>query len=135
MNKKTIAIDLDNTIWDMSTPWVKIYNRRFNDNVDPDNLPCYNMVNIMTKASVEGIYKILEVPTFWYLPKLMEGAYKYIGKLNEEYDVVIVTRTNYRVCKDKFNRLLELLPFLKHEQIIICFDKSKINYDIVAMDV
>ncbi len=110
------------------------YNIMFDDNVDPNNLKCYNMCETMRLANSSEIYGIIENPRFWKFPTLLDGAKTYIELLNEEYDVVIVTRTSYRNCLHKFNRLLELLPFLQHEQIIICFDKSKINYDILIDD-
>ena len=63
MKKIKIGIDLDNTIWELVTPWLALYNQIANDNVQLNDITEYD-INKFVK-SPETLHYILEMPNFW----------------------------------------------------------------------
>ncbi len=46
----------------------------------------------------------------------------------------MVTATDYRTCRAKIDRLLEIFPFLSQDHIIICDHKQMIRGDVLIDD-
>ena len=134
MSKITIALDLDGVIWDMVLPWIDEYNKRYDDNLNYEDVVDYDLTLFMTKCSREDYCHILTEPEFWQKVEPFEGNTEWLEKLNEKYNVVIATKTDYRTYEIKVERFLELFPFIKYDQIICIGDKSLLDVDILVDD-
>lgn len=78
---------------------------------------------------------ILETHKFYRNLKPKEHSIEVLERLNEIYDIVIVTDAFSRMgYKAKHDWLFETYPFLNREQLIFCADKSFINADYMIDD-
>lgn len=131
--KQVIALDLDGVIWDLINPWIDYYNESYNDNVKYKDVKDYDLAKSFTKASMDQILDILLVENFWESVEPFKHS-KYLKKLNDEFDLYIATKTDYRLLERKVNRLLILFPFLNPDQIICIHDKSLLRVDWLVDD-
>ena len=134
MKKITVALDLDGVIWDLVHPWVEEYNRRYDDNLTYEGVTSYDLTKHMVKCRKEDYCHILTEPEFWQIVEPFEGNVEWLKKLNCKYNIVIATKTDFRVFEMKVKRVLELFPFMKHSQIICIHDKSLLNVDWLVDD-
>lgn len=132
--KRKIAVDIDNTIWDLISSWLKCYNEAFNDNVKYEDIVRYDFFNITSKASKEEIFKFLATDELWKSVVPYKYSYEYLEKFNKEYDLYIVTNTSYKTPRTKFDRLFELFPFLDEDQLVITANKQLLFVDIMVDD-
>lgn len=73
---------------------------------------------------------------------LLPNAYEVLEKLNKEYDIYIGTAYIFReipekcgiILQQKFNYLIETLPFIQPSQYIFLTNKSLLNCDIKIDD-
>lgn len=132
--KYTVAVDIDGVCWDLLTPWINTYNKISGDNIDPSNIEEY--IIDVPGIHIELLKYILTTACFWDELKLYDGVYDSLRELNddEDVDLIIVTATDYSVAPVKFNVFLNLLPFIKKDQIIITNRKELIRADYVVDD-
>ena len=45
--RRKLAVDIDNTLWDLITPWLDYYNRRYNDNIRYEEIVDYNFFIVL----------------------------------------------------------------------------------------
>lgn len=133
-NKKIIALDLDGVIWDLVGPWVHIYNILYDDDVKVEDIKEYKLSETLSKATSEELHNILLQESFWNYVFPFEYSFEYLNKLNNEYNLYIATKTDYRIFGIKVNRFLKLFPFMKSEQIICIDNKSLLNIDWLVDD-
>ena len=132
---KRVAIDMDGVLYDLLTPWLKEYNEIFSDDLSPEQITTYDLSHYI-KCDKESLNYILERPDFWEKIELYDGVYEAIDRLTNdpEIDLLFVTATSYKTAAAKFQRILELLPMIKKENIIITGRKYLINADIFVDD-
>lgn len=136
MRSQSVLLDLDNTVWDLTTPWIERLNEKFCTNVDPESLTDYDI----TKAFPFDVGKneclsVLRDRTVWNRVEPYPGAIKAMSKINEICDLFIVTK----VCSTeeafiKINKLKRIAPFICLDQVIITGNKKMINGDIIIDD-
>lgn len=132
--KSKIALDLDGVIWDLVDPWVNNYNLLYDDNIKTTDIKEYKLSSTLTKATSEELHNILLQENFWNNVFPFPNAFEYLDKLNNEYDLYIATKTDYRIYEIKVNRVLKLFPFIKPEQIICINNKSLLDVDWLVDD-
>lgn len=142
-NKKLkIGIDLDEVIWDLIPAWLNAYNARMeywhhSDEtyipLKPEDIKMWNMKEYVGEhASI--LFNLLTEDAFWSNVELKKYAYLTLEKLNQKYDVYIITSSNYHSLTAKIERVLELLPFIEPSQIIISYNKQMIDVDVLIDD-
>ena len=136
MDKKkiTVALDLDGVIWDLVRPWVAEYNRIYKDNLLYEDITDYDLSKFMTKIPNGDYWWFLNYGWFWNLVEPFENSYEYMKRLNEDYNLVVATKTHYNLYKMKVELLLAYFPFLDYNQIICIGDKSLLNVDFLVDD-
>lgn len=132
--KRKLAVDIDNTIWDLISPWLIFYNKAFDDNLEYKDIVQYDFFNINSKASREDVIKLLEINDIWDIIQPYENTYEYLEKLNNEYELYLVTSTSYKTPKAKFDKLFSLFPFINEDQLILISNKKLLNVDIMIDD-
>ena len=79
----TILIDIDSTIADILTPWLKSYNNKYKDNLKPKDIVDWN-VHIFTKPECgEKIYDFIKNPKLYNRVKPIPGALEAITALRD----------------------------------------------------
>jgi 5'(3')-deoxyribonucleotidase len=132
--KRKLAVDIDNTIWDLVSSWIEYYNNKYDDNVKASNITKYAFFDLTKKATKEEMFDILCVDDFWSTVNPYRYSEEYLRKLNKEFDLYIVTSTSYKTSRKKFERFFELFPFLDEHQLIITHHKEIIDVDIIVDD-
>lgn len=139
LDKKTIMIDMDEVI---VVGKFSDYLVEFLGNVNFDNLHTQNRQDLI-KGREEEFRKIYKYKNLYkdengnYIAPLSDCV-DVIEKLNERYDVYIVTSYIWKEdvidaatnLKNKFEYLQYWFPFIDTNQFIFMTDKAKIHYDI-----
>ena len=132
--KRKLAVDIDNTIWDLVTPWLTYYNRIYEDNIKYDDIKKYEFFDIIKNATRNEMLNLLNQEEFWDSVVPYSESFEYLKKLNEEYELYIVTSTSYKTPRKKFDKLFSYFNFLTEDQLIITSKKYLLNVDILIDD-
>ena len=133
MNRKTIAIDMDNVIADTATQFINLYEKYYGVR--------------MLAASIAGlpeheafpdnaVRKFIHLPDFFRTIPVMPGAQQAVKQLMQYMDVYIVSAAiEYpHSLTEKYEWLKEHFPFITWRNIIFCGDKSIVNTDYMIDD-
>lgn len=134
MRKLKVAVDLDGVIWDLVTPWVEWYNKRYGDNLCYDDITNYDMKLFFTKCGKDEVYEPLSNPYFWNCVNPYKTSEEALKLLNDNYELYIATSTSFLTPKEKLSRFLNLFPFIDHDQIIMIHNKKLLNVDYLIDD-
>ena len=59
-----VGIDIDNTIWDLVSPWLEWYNILYLDDIKYEQINEYNFFDMTTKATKKEMFDILHTSEF-----------------------------------------------------------------------
>ena len=133
---KTIMVDMDNVITDGS--FKKHIEEFFDISFELDDLTEYAYVQKMTQADAKGFWNYVKNKNFYKDAPLLDGCFEVLKKLNEKYDVYIVTSYLWNETIDisgnnlsnKYYYLQKMLPFIKPDKYIFTTNKDLLNFDI-----
>lgn len=130
-----MAVDLDGVIWDMLPHWIELYNEVFDDELAVEKIETYD-VDRYTKCDKASLMYLLEREDFWDKITISDEVISAIEELqdNTKIDLVVVTATSHRTSLRKLQRLLQLMPFLSENQIIVTARKDLIKADVLIDD-
>ena len=86
---KTIMVDMDNVITD--GVFHEYIEQFYNKKVDSSNVKSYYYVQELTKERTEEFWQYVSDKNFYFNAPLLNGCYEVLKKLNEKYDIYIVT--------------------------------------------
>lgn len=109
-NKPILLVDLDDTITDLVTDWIRIYNETYGDNLKVENVTEWNIGKFTLVG--EKMYDILKNPNLFKNVKIRTGATETLEWANEYFNIQIVSATSPYTYLDKANWVKEHLPFL-----------------------
>ena len=109
-NKPILLVDLDDTITDLVTDWIRIYNEIYGDNLKVENVTEWNIGKFTLVG--EKMYDILKDPNLFKNVKIRTGATETLEWANEYFNIQIVSATSPYTYLDKANWVKEYLPFL-----------------------
>lgn len=135
MKNFTIATDMDDTIEDLCLAWVNGLNKRFDKNVKYSDIRKWEIAEYYPDIPSEYIFSLLCEEDFWKTVKPKKDAIKYLSKLKDEGDrIIIVTASSYKTLYYKFTHcLLKYFPF-NEKDVIVAFDKTLIKSDFMIDD-
>lgn len=135
MKKYKIGIDLDGVIWDLVTPWLKLYSEITGEIINPNYLSCYNLFSVVKHPETLD-YILHHRDDLWEHVQLFDGVADSINKLldNPKVDLQIVTATSHVEAMGKINRLFELLPRLSEKNITMTQRKDLLKLDFLIDD-
>lgn len=134
MKKHTLLIDMDSVITDLMSKWFRVYNEAYNDRLTVDQLTGWNTHHKVKKECGSKIYEFLEQPGFYRDLQPLPQSIEVIERLNEKYDIFIVTTSPINAFKDKTEWIVEYLPFIGAEKIIFTHYKNRIKGDLLFDD-
>ena len=131
--KNIIAIDVDDTVLDLMSTWLSIYNEDYNDNLTRDKITDWNISQFVKPEAQEAIYDYIVFPDVFYgsapIPNALEGV-NLLKSL--DYRIIYVTANNPEGCK--YSWLLEKGFIDNHEDFVHALDKSLICCDYMIDD-
>ena len=132
----TILVDMDDTIEQLLTAWVKRANEKFSRSVTLDEITGWNVAAPYSGLTREEIYGVTYEPGFWESVEPMPGAAEALRHfMDEGHDVFIVTATEIEHVEEKMKGLLfRYFPFLSWSQVIITSRKQMIRGDVLIDD-
>lgn len=135
-NDITILIDMDDTIEDFISAWVKVLNEKYGKSVLPEDIKDWKIKLFYPDLTDEEIVAPVTEGDFWKNVKPKEYAVRYIKKLKEEgYRVYICTASYYATIKEKLDyALFPYFDFFTYDDIIIAHKKQMIKADILVDD-
>lgn len=136
---KTLMIDMDNVI--TNNQFTFLCEEFLNKKLD------FNTLNVKYRQEViagreKEFKEIYEYKNIYENAPLLDGCYECIRKLNEKYDIYIVTSYLWgkdiinpaENLKNKFNYLQEQLPFINPTKFIFIQNKKMLHFDISIDD-
>lgn len=135
MNKKVILVDMDDVIENLVEAWIKEIDRRHGYHRDSEDITAWDMYKFYPDLEPNYIYEILDDPEFWKTVEPKKDAMEYIPKLQEYFEIYIVTAGLYLSIEAKISNIIyKYFPTIDNDHIIICHNKQMIKGDVIIDD-
>ena len=136
MKEKTILIDADDVLENLSQEWVKLLNEKYGTHTTYDDVIEWDMSKAFPTLSPEQVYEVGCDEDLYYRLQPLPGAVEYVGRLiSDGHKVYIVTNTPYQVIKVKMEEgIFKYFPYLTWENMILTTNKQMIRGDILIDD-
>ena len=131
--KKRIAIDMDEVIVQVLPKFLDLYEVKYGRR--PDESEFYGKKLYQIPGAMDLRSALFEKGFFRDLP-LMPDAKEVLKELAENYEIFIVTAAmEFRNClEDKYDWLIQELPFIHWKNFVFCGNKSIIRADYMIDD-
>lgn len=131
---KKIFIDFDNVIVNSTYVVTKILNKKYNKNVEWEDIRSYDFSDKFPETNKNEILEIFNSDEFFMLAKqsIYFNSKKVIEKLSKDFDVFILTIGTPMNIKLKIDFLKENFPFIS-KYIMILMDNVKMDKSIINM--
>lgn len=135
MNKLTILFDADDTVENLCDCWIAMLNERYGTSVTLEDVRDWDITLAFPTLTKEQVFGVLHDDELWRRITPIPGSVEVLQKLQQEgHQLYMVTASDYRTCKTKVERLLELFPFLDWGHIVITSHKQMVHGDILIDD-
>lgn len=131
---KKIFIDFDNVIVNSTYIVTKILNKKYNKNVEWEDIKSYDFSDKFPETNKNEILEIFNSDEFFTLAKqsIYFNSKKVIEKFSKDFDVFILTIGTPMNIKLKIDFLKENFPFIS-KYIMILMDNVKMDKSIINM--
>jgi 5'-nucleotidase len=132
--RKSIAIDMDNVIADIETNWINWYFKEYGVKVAKQDL--LGKPEDEAFPDPDAATKLLYKPGFFRYAPVIEGAQEALMKLQENFDIYIVSAAMEfpNSLPEKYDWLSEHFPWISWKNIVFCGDKKIIDTDYLIDD-
>ena len=129
---KKIFIDFDNVIVNSTYVVTKILNKKYNKNVEWEDIKSYDFSDKFPETNKNEILEIFNSDEFFTLAKqsIYFNSKKVIEKFSKDFDVFILTIGTPMNIKLKIDFLKENFPFIS-KYIMILMDNVKMDKSII----
>lgn len=134
---KRILVDVDAVVADLMPVWLSLYNKDFNDKLEPKDIFKWSIHEIVKPECGTDIFGYLELPNLYDEVKPIDGAISGVHWLRQHaYDVRFVTSGVFESKIRWLGRHGLLLGenYLYSPDVVVTHDKSVINADIMIDD-
>jgi 5'(3')-deoxyribonucleotidase len=130
-----IAIDMDEVLADPIYKFIQLYNRDYGVPLDLILEPGNEIYQHVPEHAKDKWFDYINEKGFFLDLKPLEGSVEAVKKLQEKYDVYIVSAAmEFRnSLVDKYDWLAEHFPFITWRNIMFCGDKI-VDVDIMIDD-
>ena len=119
----------------MATCWVDLLNRRYGTSVAFEDVNDWDMTLAFPSLTKRQIFGALTDDELWRSLEPMPGSQRILQKwFDQGHKLYMVTASDYRTCRVKVERILEMFPFLDWEHIIFATNKQMVRGDILIDD-
>jgi len=133
---QTLSVDMDEVITDTAKKLKDYYCRNFGFVFRDEDIQGKDLKQIVAPENFSKFHEYLNAPGFFRDLELMQDAESVLKKLNEKYELFIVSAALEfpNSLKDKFDWIVQNLPFISWKQICLCGTKSIVQTDIMIDD-
>ena len=132
---KTVMVDMDDVI--TNGVFDSFIEEFIGHSIEQEHVNGYFLQDLIVGRENEFRKKYSKKNVYQNAP-LLDGCYDVLKRLNEQYDVYIVTSYIWKLdvmnaaynLKNKFEYLKRELPFIDEHKYIFIDDKSLLNFDI-----
>ena len=134
MEKKRLLIDMDHVMADITSQYIKWYQDATGIKIERDSL--LGKPEDLAFPEPQLIRQFVYKPGFFRTAPVMPGSQDVVSKLNELYDLYVVSAAMEfpQSLTEKFQWLGEHFPFVSWRQIIFCGSKKAIWGDYMIDD-
>lgn len=135
MTKLTILFDADDVAENLLTCWLNALNIKYGTSCTEEDVTDWNVSLSFPSLTRDQVYAVLQDDQLWKSLAPVPGAEQCLKQLHDEgHELYMVTATDYRTCKEKVSRILELFPWLDQEHIIVAHKKQMVCGDVLIDD-
>lgn len=133
ISKLTIGIDIDETINNQISEILKLYNKKYDDNLIINDITDYSIHKFL-KPECNNVFK--EFCTNKLLKSLImaQDTINALTELNSKYKVYFVTSAHPKTLKVRDKWLSKYLSWYTTKQLIVCRKKSLLNLTVLVDD-
>lgn len=133
---ETLAIDMDEVLADAAKKLIAWYKEDTGIIIKDEDIQGLNLHDAVIKDHAHLFHQYANTPGFFRDLDLMPDADAVLKELNERYQVFLVSAAMEfpNSLKDKFDWIMEKLPFISWRQICLCGSKSLVQTDIMIDD-
>ncbi len=130
-----IAIDMDEVLADPIAKFIKLYERDYQITADISSLHGKELFEYYPADIAGKWFDYINEPGFFLDLDLIPGAIETVKKLNDVYEVYIVSAASEfrNSFTDKYDWLQQHFPFITWQQIMFC-GKKIVDVDIMIDD-
>lgn len=127
----TFLVDADDVMENFLESWIYLINREFGTAASVNDIKAWDICKAFPTLTKEQVFSVLQNEEIWHRVTPIPGSIEVLRKWQlSGHSIYVVTATDYRNCKAKFDRILELFPFLDKEHLIIAHSKGMVKGDI-----
>ncbi|GGC09871.1 5' nucleotidase, NT5C type [Dyadobacter sediminis] len=132
--RKSIAIDMDNVIADIESNWINLYYKEYGVKVTRQDL--HGKPEDEAFPDPVAARRLIYQPGFFRYAPIVPGAQEALIKLQEHFDVYIVSAAMEfpNSLPEKYDWLHEHFPSISWKNIVFCGDKRIIDTDYLIDD-
>lgn len=131
----TILFDADDVAEDLVNCWISLLNERYGTAVAFEDIKDWDITLAFPTLTKEQLFGVLQEDELWQRLEPMPGSQRILQKWYDQgYQLYMVTASDYRTCKMKVERILQMFPFLDWEHIIFASNKQMVRGDILIDD-
>ncbi len=132
--KKTLLLDLDDTLNQLLPTWLKFYNHDYKDNLQLEDIKTWDIYNYVKPSCGKKIYEYLLLPDLFRDLGIQPHAYEVTKWLQQYVNIYIVTAYIDKTCVDKVVWMKKHLPHIDTKNIVFCNDKSLLKAQYIIDD-
>jgi 5'(3')-deoxyribonucleotidase len=128
-----IALDVDDTVLDLVTTWLSLYNTEFEDTLTKDQILDWDIASFVKSDAKDMILSYIKDSDVFYGSQPIEDALEAVQYMKSlGHRIIFVTVNNVDNCK--INWLKEKGFLERDEDFVCCKDKSLIRADCLIDD-
>lgn len=132
--KQRILIDLDDTLNELVTKWLSIYNNEFQDTLCKEDIHSWDIINYLKPEARGKFFNYLREPDFFLDVAVQPNAPEVTKRLAEKYELFVVTSYCPEACLAKYLWLRKNFPHISADNIVFCRTKGIIRADFMIDD-
>jgi 5'(3')-deoxyribonucleotidase len=143
---RTLLIDIDNTIGNLISHYLKYYNNLYNANFKISCLDTFDTIyfpeytSTLYSSPEEEKKKLIEIfnsKGFWESLPLLEKSDEVLKELNTSYNIYLLTSPSFNSTyffTERIKWVKKNLPFFDYEKLIFCSNKNLFKSDYILID-
>lgn len=141
MKKKTILLDVDEVV--CFSGFLQVLNKFLNANYHIDQFTTYYLEEeVLNEEQKPQFMEFLSTQNLYEVPDFLPGAIETLERLSKHFDIYVCSscvnpedlNSSGKIFKDKYNFLIEYLPFLDPRKYIFTSTKNIFKADIQIDD-
>lgn len=131
--KFTVAVDLDDTVWDFVSPLLERYNKAYNDNVRKEQITDWNIHSFL-KPECKSIFAEFGDDDFYSKLRIKPSTKRRLKFINRHANLYFVTACHSATMLNRSKALARELPWFDDSQLVKLGDKQKFKCNYLVDD-